>query len=212
MKKKILLIGDSIREGYDSFVKEAFSDVADVFYPSENCRFAQYIVKTLADWKEGLNLDDDIDLIHWNAGLWDSLVLHDGKHLTDIKTYAEHIDRVCNMFKLLFPKAKIIFATSTPIIERLFADLQVKRYNSDIINYNKVAIEIVKKHGCEINDLFQLLKDAPESYHSDRTHYYTKIAVEAISKQVIVSIENALDIKAKDVNYTLLFNKKFIGM
>ena len=52
----------------------------------------------------------------------------------------------------------------------------------------------------------------PESYHSDRTHYYTKAAVEAVSNQVIASIEDVLDIKAGAVDYSVLFEKKFIGM
>ena len=43
--KKIVLIGDSIRMGYDKYVKEALDGVADVYYPGENCRFAQYTLR-----------------------------------------------------------------------------------------------------------------------------------------------------------------------
>ena len=36
--KKILLIGDSICQGYRNFVKIAFKDTAEVYFPQENCR------------------------------------------------------------------------------------------------------------------------------------------------------------------------------
>lgn len=38
--KKILILGDSIRQGYDKYVKMSFQDVAEVYYPGDNCRFA----------------------------------------------------------------------------------------------------------------------------------------------------------------------------
>jgi len=34
--KKIVLIGDSIRLGYETYVKEALAGVAEVFSPKEN--------------------------------------------------------------------------------------------------------------------------------------------------------------------------------
>ena len=42
--KKIVLIGDSIRMGYDKYVKDALSGVAEVYYPEENCKFAEYVL------------------------------------------------------------------------------------------------------------------------------------------------------------------------
>ena len=118
--KKILILGDSIRQGYDKYVKMAFQDVAEVYYPSDNCRFSAYIVRHLIDWKKQLECGDDVDLVHWNAGLWDDLVMQDGDHHTPIEMYKYYIDRVCKIIKLLFPKAKMIFATSTPVQEELF--------------------------------------------------------------------------------------------
>ena len=73
--KKIVLIGDSIRQGYDKYVKMAFEGVAEVYYPKENCRFASYILRNLIDWKESMKCGDDVDLVHWNAGVWDNLIL-----------------------------------------------------------------------------------------------------------------------------------------
>ena len=38
--KKVLLLGDSIRMGYDKYVTEQLAGEAEVLFPSENCRFA----------------------------------------------------------------------------------------------------------------------------------------------------------------------------
>ena len=204
--KKIILIGDSIRQGYDKYVKEALKGIADVSYPGENCRFSTYILRNLIIWKRELEWGDDVDLVHWNAGLWDCLVMVDGEKLVPLEVYKENIDRICRQIKMLFPKAKMIFATSTPCIERLFADRDCKRKNSDTEMYNAAACEIVKKYGGEINDLYALMKDVPEAYHSDLTHFDTKEATELMTGKVLSVIENALDIKANVLDYDKYFS------
>ena len=139
--KKILLIGDSICQGYRNFVKIAFKDTAKVYFPQENCRFATYVLRSLWDWKNGLGCGEDVDVIHWNAGLWDGLVMPDGKPLISFERYCEDIERVCVTMKILFPKAKMIFATSTPVQEELFQTKYqyYRRHNKDTVRYNAGA-------------------------------------------------------------------------
>ncbi len=204
--KKVLLIGDSIRMGYDTYTKMAFESSAEVYFPKDNCRFTGYIIRHLYDWKKELKLGNDIDLVHWNAGLWDDLVMLDGKHHTSLDIYKENIYRICNIIKILFPDAKMIFATSTPVQEELFT--VCKRYNRDTEAYNSAAIEIVKKYGGEINDLYMLMNNAPVEYHSDLTHYYTKEGTRLITTQVVNCIEKALDIKGKTLDYDKMFAKE----
>lgn len=201
--KKVLLIGDSIRLGYDKYVKMAFEDVAEVYYPEENSRFAMFVYRRLHEWKDELKCGDDVDLVHWNAGLWDDLILLDGKHMTPIHIYKEYVDRTCQMIKILFPKAKMIFATSTPVQEEMFTTC--KRYNKDTEEYNAAAVEIVKSHGGEINDLYSLAKASPVEWHSDLTHYYTKEGTKMLTDQVVKSIEQMLDIQGKPLDYDALF-------
>lgn len=202
--KKILLIGDSIRQGYSHYVRLAFEGVAEIYEPQENCRFTTYILRSLLDWKNELKCGDDVDLIHWNAGLWDDLILPDGKPLITLDQYKENVERISDMLEVLFPKANVIFATSTPVREEMFKTY--KRYNRDTETYNEAACEIVRKHGGSINDLYTLLKGVPDTYHSDMTHFYTKDATKIISNQIIAHIEKALDIKSKTLDYNELFH------
>lgn len=209
--KKIFLLGDSIRAGYDKYIKRSLVNVAEVYYPEENCRFTTYLMRALNGYRKKLGITE-LDLIHWNVGLWDNLVMQDGKNLVSIDTYGENIDRLCNIFKTVFPGAKMIFATSTPVQEELYGDF--KRYNRDIEAYNEVAVKIVKSYGGEINDLYKLLEGAPSSYHSDATHYYTREATELITNQVLNSIENTLGIKGQRLDFDALFEeeKNIVGI
>ena len=206
--KKIVLLGDSIRKGYDKYVRMAFEEVAEVYYPSENCRFTTYMLRNLTEWVDEMQCGSDVDLVHWNAGLWDDLVLIDGLPLVPIDMYKENVERICGMLKVLFPKAKIVFATSTSVREELFDKLRVKRYNKDTERYNQAAKDAVLRCEGQINDLYALTKDAPLEYHSDQTHYYTMEGTRLLTDQVIGCIENALDIKAKPLHYETYFSEK----
>lgn len=193
-----MLIGDSIRMGYDSYVKKHLSDFCEVYFPNENCRFAQYVYRHLHDWKNWLNLSDDLDLIHWNVGLWDCLVLGDEGCLTPSEIYAYFMDKICVRIKKLFPKAKVVFATSTPIIEDRFDKAVAYRLNSDVRKYNEIAVEICKKHGFVINDLYPVLKAVPEEYYIDAAHPYTKEGTTITTNAVSKAICNQLGIEFKE--------------
>ena len=109
--KKIVLLGDSIRMGYDKYVKEALEHSAQVFYPAENCRFAEHVLRFVHEWKAKGEWGDDVDLVHWNAGLWDVLELFGDQPLTSLSYYGEAIARIDKRLRMLFPKAKMVFCT-----------------------------------------------------------------------------------------------------
>ena len=66
--KKILLLGDSIRMGYQQYVKEALEGEFEVRYPEDNGRFAAY---TLWQANQMFKWNPDIELVHFNNGYWD---------------------------------------------------------------------------------------------------------------------------------------------
>ena len=205
--KKILLLGDSIREGYDVYVKKAFMGQYDVVYPTENCRFTSYIIRNLYDWADGLGCDKDTALVHWNAGLWDDLTMPDGKTLIRPDVYEENIARIDRMLHTLFPNAFFWFATSTPVQEHMFVGRFNKRYNRDTEQYNQLALGALGKD-VKINDLYTLLKDVPAEYHSDLTHYYTKEGTRLIAGAVIDKIAADLNVKPLPIDYDTLCGKE----
>lgn len=197
--KKVFLIGDSIRMGYDKYIKEALAGTAEVFYPSENCKFAEYVLRFAHEWKKNLQIPDDIDLIHWNAGLWDALELFGDEPLTSLSYYEEAIGRIDKRLRMLFPKAKIVFATSTNVNEKM-ASPDFFRHNATIEKYNEAARRALQNTDTKINDLYSLTASVPDSYRSDWVHFYTPEGTELIGRRVLSVICDLLDISPEEVN------------
>lgn len=191
--KTLLLLGDSIRQGYDESVKKTLEGRANVIIPTDSGRFAAYLLRVLHECFEGARRDE-IDVVHWNAGLWDCLCLFGEEPHTPIDVYSYYIDRICQRIQKLFPNAKVIFATSTRVLsERM--DPAFKRSNEDIERYNAVAVEIVKRYGFAVDDLYAVSAALPDEAHSDATHYYTPMGTEAFTNAVLAAVLPALGIK-----------------
>lgn len=197
--KKIVLIGDSIRMGYDKYVKEALSGTAEVYYPSENCKFAEYVLRFAHEWKKNGQHPDDVDLVHWNAGLWDALELFGDEPLTPIDCYESLIARIHKRLRMLYPNAKLVFATSTSVWEEK-CEKEFRRHNSTIEKYNEAAIRALKGTGTIINDLYALSSSCPLEYHSDAVHYYTDEGTALFGNKVLSVICGELGISAEEVN------------
>ena len=185
--KKIFLIGDSIRfgapnsPGYGVFVKEKLEGRAEVYAPNENCRFAQHTLRYLHEWAANLP-KEEIDVVHWNNGLWDVLHLFGDEVFTDKDYYGKTLRRIYQRIRLLFPNAKVIFALSTSVKEE-WASPNFIRYNKEIEEYNKEAIKILAPLGVEINDLYSISRGFDDALRSDWVHYgeeASKILADAV--------------------------------
>ena len=190
--KNLLLIGDSIRVGYDKSVKKSLEGRANVLFPEENCRFASYLLRNFHEYLADVG-GENIDVIHWNAGLWDCLRLFEEEPHTPIEMYAYYIERLCIRIKKLCPNAKVIFATSTKVLSEKM-NTNFKRFNEEIEKYNEVAVAVVKKYEFKVNDLYALSESLPESAHSDPVHYYTPVGTEAFAKQVLSFVASELSL------------------
>lgn len=192
--KNLLILGDSIRMGYDKSVRKTLENKANVIFPEENCRFAAYLLRNFHEYIRDAGLSGkDIDVIHWNAGLWDCLRLFEEEPHTPVDVYAYYIDRICVRIKKVCPNATVIFATSTKVLsEKMGKDF--KRYNEEIEKYNAVAVDIVKKHGFKVNDMYELSLTISEQDHSDAVHYYTPVGTEVFTNRVLSVVTPELGI------------------
>jgi len=208
--KNVLLIGDSIRRGYDKAVKKTLDSKANVYFPEENCRFASYVLRYIHEYK-ALIQDGELDVLHWNAGLWDCLRLFEEEPHTPIDVYAYYIDRICMRIKKLFPKTKVIFATSTKVQSEKMSK-NFKRYNEEIEKYNEAAVQVVKKYGFEVNDLYAVSATLSDEAHSDPVHYYTPMGTEAFANAVLTHILPLLEINEEITYKEELYTDEPVGI
>jgi hypothetical protein len=160
--KRVLLLGDSIRMGYEPLVRKALAGAAELVAPEENGRFAKHTLWGVNLWIRDLGRPD---IVHWNNGLWD--LHHEApmvEALTSLNEYIETLGRIFN--ELQRTGAKIFFATTTPIPYD-----GTGRSNAEIDLYNTAAVELMKFNGVEVNDLNRLVKeDLAGNICEDKVH------------------------------------------
>ena len=135
--KKVFLLGDSIRIGYDEFVRELLKGTADVFYPEDNGRFAGYTYVCIPQWKNLAGDPDQVNVVHWNCGHWDCAHFYrDSEPYSTVEEYAVWLRRVHDCIRRNFPAAQVIFATTTGVAPGRYEQMSSPRSNEEIALYN----------------------------------------------------------------------------
>lgn len=155
--KKVILIGDSIRMGYQSLVQQALQGRADVWAPEENGGTSANVLAHLDEWV----LSRRPDIVHLNCGL------HDLKTEFGADTQAVPLDEYTANLGTLFRQiqqgttAMLIWAATTPVNEHWHHDNKpFDRFEADVRAYNQRAFEIAAQFEVQIDDLYQLVIDA----------------------------------------------------
>ena len=189
-KKTVFLIGDSIRMGYCETVRRELADVAEVVYPEENCRFSEYILVRLRTWA-GLCDPEQVTLVHFNSGHWDAAHWSgEESGLNTPEEYRKNIGRIIAALRRIFPNARILFATTTPMNPN-GSNSPNPRTTQEIMAFNAAGIAAAQECGVEINDLFAHTKDWDESAFRDYCHF-TPEAFDALGKHVADVLRAAL--------------------
>lgn len=149
---RVLLIGDSISIGYTLAVRSRLAGRANVHRPPENCGSTSYGLTRLALWlKSG-----PWDVIHFNFGLHDLKYLdaqgryvspeQGGKQVASLEEYGANLRQLVQLLKPT--GARLIFATTTPVPAGATG-----RIAGSELEYNRVALKIMREAGIEIDDL-----------------------------------------------------------
>ncbi|MEP1487557.1 MAG: SGNH/GDSL hydrolase family protein [Algibacter sp.] len=159
----VLLYGDSISIAYTSEVRRILEGKATVIRLFKNGGSSNHFIPNMNKMNETMfqpNLKTGWkfkwDVIHFNVGLHDLKYLKgkhlnkNGKQVSSIDVYKENLDEICKYLKIQYPKAKLVFATTTPVPENAKG-----RFEGDSIKYNKAALEVLTKYpDIVINDLY----------------------------------------------------------
>ena len=182
--KKVVLIGDSIRMiGYGTPVAQRLKDEAEVWQPDDNCRFAQYTLRGMWDWQDGIR---GADIIHWNNGLWDVCELYGDGAFTPIDEYVSTMLRIARILKER--ATTVIFATTTPVRPE-----NVHNKNEVIEAYNAALVPRLQEMGIVINDLYTpLSRDVYRYICEDTIHLSAEgieLSADMVTKAVLSEIK-----------------------
>lgn len=196
--RNILLLGDSIRQNYQEYVRNKLQNIAYVHYPNDNGRFGYFTLRYLHEWIRILSKygEIDFDIVHFNCGLWDVLRLsNEDRTFMDEEEYAKLLVRIADRISFLCPKAEIIFALTTEVIEPGFESGTIfgERKNKDIKKFNQIALKVCEQLKIGVDDLWSISKELPREAHSDMVHYETDIGIEALGNQVVKCLRLAIE-------------------
>ena len=147
---KVVLIGDSIRMGYQPLVVKKCPE-AEVWGPVENCRHSLWALDHFEEWVA----PQEPDVIHVNFGIHDASLQPDGEHQILLPQYRLCLARFIAKVRKL-GDTRMIWATSTPLYrpepEKPMAEWSIEK-QAEIEEYNAAALAIVMDEGLPVNDL-----------------------------------------------------------
>ena len=195
--KTVLLLGDSVRQNYDHYVQERLQGRAKVFYPRDNGMFTQLTLRYLHDWYRAVLKGEKPDVVHFNCGLWDVLRLsNEHNTFNSLTAYVDMLGRIVARIWFLSPEARLIFATTTPVIEPGFTPGVEfgSRSNDDIVRFNQEAVKFFHgssfsgAHTVAIDDLWSVIRQTAGNLHSDNVHYDTERGRVCLGEAVIKAL------------------------
>jgi lysophospholipase L1-like esterase len=147
----VVLIGDSIRMGYESAVRRELAGVAEVWTPEENGGTSANVLLHLDKWV----VKRRPDIVHVNCGLHDlARSFGSGVPRVDLAQYANNVKAIAGRI-LAETGAALIWATTTPVNERRHrATKDFDRFEADVDAYNAAAIAVAGTLRVRVNDLY----------------------------------------------------------
>jgi len=176
---RVLLVGDSIANGYASHVSGLLQGKAhvDLLATSKSvCDPALLLEVTLAThgYKHAV--------IHFNNGLH-------GWHLTDAQ-YEAGLRRLVAKLHELAPQAKLVWGSSTSAVT--LPDKQIDpNMNPKVIRRNEIAARVMTELGVPIDDLYAAIVDHCD-WHSDTLHLNAQ-GYAALAESVVKAVTPALE-------------------
>jgi len=132
------------------------------------------------------------DVIHFNSGLHDLKRVnrkpgrkHDDPTIPTVLTldqYRENLDKIVARMKKT--GAKLIFATTTPYPDGVYPC----RLPRDAVAYNKVALEVMKKHDVSVNDLYSASLPNLKAWQREKNVHFSPFGREKLAELVAEAV------------------------
>ena len=188
-RPRVLLIGDSILNGYLKGVTNALAGKAYVDawvnpYHQASGRLQEMLGEVLAN--------GPYNVIHVNMGLhgWQKGRIPDGQFESLTKAYIEAL-------RLRAPGAALIWATSTPVTRKDHPGELDLDINPVIVEHNRMVVKVMGEMNVPVNDLYALLAGRLELARGDQFHW-TPPAYEILAKAVADAAVRALPKRGRD--------------
>ncbi len=154
---KAILVGDSIRMGYQEFVRTLCAGSMEVWGPAENGGTSRNVLAHLEEWV----LERGPDLVHLNAGLHDiRREFGAPQPAVPLAEYRLNVTQILRRIKNE-TDCRVVWATMTPVNEKRHHETKgFDRFTDDVLRYNRAAVEVCQELGVPVDNLFEIIMDA----------------------------------------------------
>jgi lysophospholipase L1-like esterase len=153
----VILIGDSIRMGYQAVVAGELEGTAEIWGPEQNGGNSANLLNHLDEWVLGR----EAAVVHVNCGLHDlRREFGSARHAIEPEEYARNVRQILGRLKAEF-RGQVVWATTTPVNEQWHhANKGFDRFAADVDEYNRLAAGIAGELEVPVDDLFSVVAEA----------------------------------------------------
>jgi len=181
---RVLLIGDSILNGYLKNVSKSLEGQAYVdAWVNPYCQASNKLDEMISE----VLTHGPYEVIHFNMGLhgWQKGRIPKGQFEPLTKKLVE-------VLKKGAPKAKLIWASSTPVTTKGKPGELDAEINPIIIEHNAMASKVMKEENVSVNDLYALMQPHLDWARGDQFHWNgagSSLQASAVIQAVLHSLE-----------------------
>ena len=196
-----ILLGDSIRIGYQPVVERELAAEFNVWAPDTNCHDTRKTLAHLDEWvAQRVKGREDRAVVHLNCGLHDlKFTDADNKPAqtphVPLEEYKQNLQRILGTLlnEASLPPTRIIWALTTPVIDQRHLTKGFIRRQADVENYNAVASAVCKQLGIPVHDLHALVvANEPERIITPDGVHYTDAGQEVLGRAVAARLRSAV--------------------
>ena len=182
---RVLLIGDSILNGYQAKATRLLAGKANVDLWVNPYNQSAHVNKLLGEVLD----NGPYDVVVFNMGLhgWQSGRIKPGTFEPLMKGYVE-------VLKTKLPKAKLLWASSTPVTVKGAPSEINQEINPNIVEQNRLAAKVMAEMGVPVVDFYGLLVEKRELARGDMFHW-TSPAYDLIAQAAVDAILRELSSK-----------------
>lgn len=150
---KVVLIGDSIRMSYAPTVAKQLEGKAVIVESKANGGDSSNVLAKLKEWA----INEQPDIVHFNCGIHDTKKdKQTGAFQTPPEKYEANLRKIVETLRKE-TKAKVIFATTTPIIDERAAKQREKAtyelLDASTVQFNEIALKVMKELDVPVDDV-----------------------------------------------------------
>ena len=150
----IVLIGDSIRMGYQDHVVSQLAGRAEVWAPEPNGGDSRNVLAHLDQWA----LSRQPDIVHVNCGLHDLKRAFGAESEVSLAEYERNVRQILQRLQRELNGA-VVWASTTPVDETWHHQNKgFDRLEADVETYNAAARAVAEDLGVPIDDLFAVVQ------------------------------------------------------